>query len=192
MKKKIIIVYVILILIVIKLPSTFFVITHYNHGNDLYQKGDYDGAIKSYTKALKWNPPENKECSIRINLVLAMLAKIDENDDVQNIIKELKEAREVLCENGCANENDNLGHSDKAEQLKSDIDDMLNQLQNNEIDEDSQDETEDEQEDEVKENLDKLKEQLEEIQKESREARQEEMDFIRSSTDYEYYSGKRW
>lgn len=223
MKKKVIIIYVILILIVIKLTTTFFInesfiskynkgiynenqikklfflnifqsyIAHYNYGNVLYQKEDYDGAIKEYQKALKANPPRDKECSIRINLALAMIAKIDENEKTEEKINELNEARKTLCEKGCANENDNLGHSDTAEKLKSDIDKIIEALQNSNTEEQEESsETEEEEQEEIKQNLDKIQEQLEKIQKEARESRQEDLEYIRSSADYEYYSGKRW
>lgn len=191
MKKKVIIIYVILILIVI---ASQMYIVHYNYGNTLYKQGNFDEAIKEYKKALKGNPPRNKECSIRINLALAMISKIDENDEKQDIIKDLKDARKVLCEKGCANENDSFGHSDTAEQLKSDIDKMLEELQKNDIQEkETQNDPDDEKEEtENQQNKDKVQEQLEKIQKESREARQEDLDYIRSTADYEYYSGKRW
>lgn len=189
MKKKVIIIYIVLILIVI--VSQIYKV-HYNYGNTLYKKEDFDSAINEYTKALKWNPIHNKQCSIRINLALSIIANIDEKSDIQVKISELQEARKVLCEKGCANANDNLGHNSTAEQLKSDIDKMLEELQKSNAQGDGdKDDIDDEKEENIQ-NIDKVQEELEKIQKDARNSRQEGLEYIRSSVDYEYYSGKNW
>lgn len=189
MKRKIIIVYIVLILIVI--ASQIYKI-HYNYGNMLYKKREFYRAINEYRKALDWNPLHNKQCSVRINLALSMIANINENSSLQDIIVELQEARKVLCEEGCANENNNLGHNSTAEQLKSDIDKMLKELQNSNVQENNEKDKPDDEKKESKPNTDKVQEQLEKIQEDARKSRQEGLEYIRSSEDYEYYSGKNW
>ncbi len=132
---------------------------YYNMGNAAYKNEDYDEAIADYRIALEKNPPKYLECPVRINLALSMIKKINfENlsteKKILNAIRQLQAARNVLCEDGCANPDyvdgakeqkpvktedgeeiiPEKGHSDKAEQLKKEIDeaikfleDMLNQ-----------------------------------------------------------------
>ena len=83
--------------------------------------------------ALEAHPGEKKECDIRVNLALAMLKKInfdhlDTEKDKENAIRTLQAARNVLCEKGCADPYGTDGHDPEAEQLKQDIDKMLEEL----------------------------------------------------------------
>ena len=108
-------------------------VTHYNAGNGYYMTEDYDNAIERYKEALESHPTEKKECDIRVNLALAMLHKIDfDNLDTEkqksNAIRQLQSARNVLCEKGCADPYGTNGHDPEAEQLKQDIDKMLEKL----------------------------------------------------------------
>ncbi|MBR6849144.1 MAG: tetratricopeptide repeat protein [Lachnospiraceae bacterium] len=48
-------------------------IVFYNNGNVQYQLKNYEEAIRYYEEALKKDPPEGKECPVRINLALAKL-----------------------------------------------------------------------------------------------------------------------
>ena len=94
---------------------------------------DYDSAIACYKEALECHPTEKKECDIRVNLALAMLHKIDfdhidTEKQKQNAIRTLQAARNVLCEKGCADPYGTDGHDPEAEQLKQDIDKMLEEL----------------------------------------------------------------
>ena len=107
-------------------------IAPYNLGNVKYKKADYDSAIRYYNKALKLNPTEEDECKIRINLALAMCHKIKFNEidkkdanSVQIAIDQLKKARNVLTEKGCASEGvmTDDGHSKDAEKLLKTIND---------------------------------------------------------------------
>ena len=104
----------------------------YNKGNTLYNRLDYPGAIEQYQNALEANPPHFKECSIRVNLALAMIYNMGpdfaEPENVENSINTLLEAREILLEDGCATEEGD-GHSEPAQQLKEEIDKLLEQLQ---------------------------------------------------------------
>ncbi len=213
MKKRTLIIYIILILISIKLPATFLInesfisdynkgiynekkiqklfclniiesyIAHYNYGNVLYQNNNFDKAIEEYKKALKRFPPEDKECSIRVNLVLAMLAKIDENDSKDEIITMLQEAREELCDDTCENE--------KTQKLKNEIDNMIKELNQSNQEEQEQKENEAE-EDKEEPNKDEIQEQLEKIQRDAKQSRDEDLEYINSTVGQDYYSGKRW
>lgn len=107
-------------------------IAHYNQGNNYYQQGYYDLAIDEYNKALDFNPPGDMDCQVRINIALAMTLPIDKDqvtvDNLQDTLDILYEAEEVLCENGCAEMDDDDGHSKDAQQLKEDIDEFIAEL----------------------------------------------------------------
>ena len=107
-------------------------IANYNMGNILYQNGEYVEAIEEYEKALKGMPSKNKECNIRINYALAICktVQVDESDgeSIRNAIRIYEEAVEVLTEKGCADKDNDNGHSKKAEQLKKDIQKEIERL----------------------------------------------------------------
>ena len=170
-------------------------IAHYNAGNMYYKNGEYSNAIKEYEKALEEKTPKFKECCIRVNLALSMIGLIDEDYDApENIdatIDQLREARSVLLENGCATE-DGDGHSGTAEKLKEEIDDLIKELENkkagssssDEGDEDDEQEEDDEKKQEPKEEETKeanIKEKLQEQQAESYLERESE---IQSTEEY--------
>lgn len=104
----------------------------YNQGNNRYERMDYTGAIESYQQALNANPPHFKECSVRVNLALAMIYNMGEDwaapENIENSINTLMEARDILLEDDCATDEGN-GHSEPAQQLKDEIDKLLEQLQ---------------------------------------------------------------
>ena len=129
-------------------------VPYYNMGNAAYMNGDYDEAIADYRLALEKNPPKYYECPVRINLALSMIKKINfENltteKKILNAIRQLQAARNVLCEDDCANPDyvdgakeqkpiktedgeeiiPEKGHSDKAEQLKKEIDEAIKFLE---------------------------------------------------------------
>ncbi len=110
----------------------------YNVGNVKYQQGDYEMAARYYYTALQKNPPEEKECMVRINLALALLhtypfdtMDMENEAEVEEALKVLFTARGFLTENGCASEEFGTadGHSAEAEKLKHDIDEMIMKLQ---------------------------------------------------------------
>ena len=109
-------------------------VPYYNLGNAAYKRGDYTSAITHYNDALKNFPSEKRDCLIRINLALSMCNTIDfysldTQDKVDTALFILYKARDVLLENGCAS-NDGKGHNADAQQLKEDIDRMIEQLKN--------------------------------------------------------------
>lgn len=106
-------------------------ISHYNQGNNYFQQGYYDLAIEEYEKALDYSMPEETECMVRINKVLAITAPIDKKKiTVHNLMDNiaiLREAEEVLTENGCADEK-GKGHNKDAQQLYDDIEEFIDEL----------------------------------------------------------------
>ena len=106
---------------------------YYNAGNAYYNLEDYDNAIDSYKSALESHPSDKKEADIRVNLALAMLHKIDfDNINTEKqkaaAVRTLQSARNVLCEKGHADPYGTDGRDAEAEQLKQDIDKMLEEL----------------------------------------------------------------
>ena len=115
-----------------------------NLGVAAYERGDYDEAISYFSRALQSNPPhhvaeegetDDIACDIRVNYALALLAKIDFSDleseeKVERVVQMLLQAREVLTQDGCANPEKGVydGHNPEAEQLKKEIDEILEQL----------------------------------------------------------------
>lgn len=175
-------------LLVMNFPDSY--LPYYNLGNVAYQNGDYDEAISNYKKALEIGAPhEDKECNIRVNLALSMLMKIDwanmtTQKNVERAIRQLKAARNVLTEEGCANLDDPNGHNEDAEKLKKDIDDMLEQLQqqndsgnsDNQQDDQQNQGQDEQQEPEKKESTkreDDLKDKLDDQKRDSMQERQQ-------------------
>ena len=107
-------------------------IVHYNNGNVYYQQGDYEEAIDEYETALEKNPPEGKECPIRINLALSKLALLDDDalskEKIDDTIEVLKDCLEILSEDGCATD-DGDGHNNRAQRLYDEIKEMLEQAE---------------------------------------------------------------
>lgn len=157
-------------------------IAHYNQGNIYYENYSYENAILSYKEALSLNPPEEKECAIRINLALAMLGTMEEDyasyENRDTSLEILTGARDVLLEEGCATESGD-GHSKTAEQLKEEIEIMIWQLEqqsgteteegkdNEEGSEEKQEEPEDTFEDDVKKTLQEKQSKANKERKES-------------------------
>ena len=106
-------------------------INPYNRGNIFYSLGDYERAIAEYDLALSYNPPEPADCMIRVNYALALIAPIDPDkineDNLEEVLDILDEARDILCEDGCANDK-GTGHYDPAQTLKDEIDEFEEEL----------------------------------------------------------------
>ena len=119
-------------LMVLNAPESY--LPYYNMGNVAFENTDYNSAVGYYTKALSLMPLGQKECDVRINLALSMCYSIDfqhletqERIDTALII--LYKARDILLENGWANEDPELAKDADAQQLKEDIDDLIEQLE---------------------------------------------------------------
>ena len=175
-----------------EMPERFFLhlkfgenyVVPYNLGNVAYQYEDYDKAVTYYRQALSSGPPEQEaECKDRVNLALSMchtidFDKLDTSDEkaVSKAVSTLQKARLVLTDHGCASEpvGSDDGHFRDADQLKHDIDDMLNKLQNppesdqNQDQKDQQDQNQD-QKDQQDQNQDQK-----EDQSDSKDSRQDQ------------------
>lgn len=171
----------------------------YNKGNVHYQRGEYELAIEQYEKALLKNPPHKKECKIRINLALAKLALIDPDNitpaNVNDIIAQLEEARDILLEDGCAKE-DGLGHNNDAQILKEEIDQIIEMLKHpqggsssDNQDDQQQDNQQQNQDEEQQQKQDEVKDKLQEIQEQSVKERQDGMKDAENFGNYDFNYG---
>ncbi|MBR0091191.1 MAG: hypothetical protein IJP92_05800 [Lachnospiraceae bacterium] len=122
-------------------------IPYYNTGNNDFQNGRYEAARDNYLRALEEQPPhptdeehlngeaEDIECKIRINLALSILNMIDfenlylnDREAVDKAAEQLLIARSVLTAEDCAHFSDANGHDADAEQLKKEIDELLERM----------------------------------------------------------------
>lgn len=189
------------ILEILNYPESY--IAHYNYGNYYYQNEKYIEAISKYDKALESRLPKGKECRIRINKALCILKSVDlENKKAEENIEILYKAREVLCEQGCANTDNPNGHNKQAEQLKKEIDELIEKLKedNESEDPDKQEEQDPEQKqesepnDENQKNKDK-EDELKRREKESKKERDEELTSagnLDGNTNNWGYGKKNW
>ena len=106
----------------------------YNKGNVYYMLGQYELAQEQYELALESNPDEREDCRLRVNLALSLVAQINPNEitdeNLEDVLAILDEARDVLCENGCASRDDDSGHFPDAQRLKNEIDEFYDSLVN--------------------------------------------------------------
>lgn len=167
-------------------------IVYYNEGNIFYQKGKYSKAISDYETALTKNPPLKKKCDIRVNLSIALVQNINATNK-QEILEKLKEARENLYNDHCADPEDNSGRSQEAEALEEAIKELEEKVEKGD-DSQSQggDDGDDQEDDEETKQEQTIEQQLEEINKDANASRQSQMDDYKNLSNYEYYSGKSW
>lgn len=175
---------------------------YYNLGNRSYKQYSFDKAGRQYQQALDKRVPKGKECRIRINLALAMIETLSIDyaapDEVYNSIAILEDAREWLLGADCATE-EGTGHSAEAEQLKTEIDEMLEQLYEQQEssgggdDSDSQQQSEEETEEmEAKEQS--VREEISKMQEKAFQDREAERQFMQEfdlETVFEY-EGNIW
>ena len=226
MRKILSIIYIVLILILLKCIGTYFLneyyiskyetgdyeetgfenlfflniqepyIAHYNRGNILYKDRKYDDSIEEYERALKLCKSKKKECSIRINLALAKLAKIDKDysseENKDKTLSILSDAKNVLCEKGCANRNDDNGHNKTAEKLKADIERIEKELKDKQETDKSQSNKKDNKEEKESKDIKTKKEQLKEIQSQTLKERSSDLIEAGQLIENEYYNGKKW
>ena len=107
-------------------------VNHYNRGCIYYAIGDYPDAQKEFERAMESDIADPDECRLRVNLALSLVKQLDlsdvNEDNLQDILDVLDQARDILCEDGCANRDDNNGHWPDAQTLKNEIDELYNQL----------------------------------------------------------------
>ena len=174
-------------------------IAHYNYGNLLYQIGYYEDAIKEYETSLKKGPSEDRVCSVRINLALAIIATINEEMDCDKKLETIQKAKDSLFQDDCAYEGNNYGKSEEAKELGLEIGILEEEIAksceegmaggDSGDDSDSSNENED---DEKKAEEEKKSEELEERNEGASGSRQDELDQMEDYDNYSYYDGKKW
>ncbi len=182
---------------------------HYNQGNIYYNNGDYEGAEEEYRSALKRYPGGDRDCLTRINLALSIVKQVDvesiTEDNLDDSLKLLDDARDILVENGCAHRDDEDGHNKDAQTLKDEIDAFEEQLKQKVSDQqknggsgkkDQPDTSKDEDgkdESGASDDEKEIKEKLQEIQGDSLKQRNSEMDTYETYKDgYSFYDGQTW
>ncbi len=177
-------------------------IADYNQGNIYFKSGDYENAIISYKNALDKNPPHDRECKIRINLALSMVTPINPEeiteDNVDEVINTLEEAKDVLIEHGCANRDDHNGHNKDAQTLKDEIDAFEEQLkeQKNEpkdTPDTPDDKKDDDKDDKEKDEREEKRKQLEDLENQGIEEKNRQGNSTESFwNDSIFYDGPTW
>lgn len=183
-------------------------VSKYNQGNICYKIGDYPAAVALYQEALTHKIPEKRECKVRINLALAMLRglDVDEINDANKdeVLEMLYQARDVLTEKGCANKDDDNGHDQDAQQLKNEIDQLIQEIENAQNgssadSSDTQDPQDGKQEESTTEEQPTTQEKSDLQQKYEQQQNDAQLERMRESqlndaltNDYEYYDGKVW
>lgn len=193
-KKALIITYIILVLIVLILgyPIGQAYVPDYNNANELYKNGDYEGAIELYQNALYYFMPESKECSVRINLALAMCKTVQVDEQDQQSIKLAIEIYQSAI--GVLEEKDCVSHNEDARQLRDDIQAEIDRLKNLQQSESSDDEKEEEkkQEKEKQQQTDSVEEKIKQIKVDATKTQREiERQFFDYNKDINMYE-KNW
>jgi len=174
---------------------------HYNLGNMYYRNYSFVSATEQYEKALDKNVPEGKECRIRVNLALIMAESLGgdyaEPDQVADSIQILEGAKDVLLADNCATEED-TGHSEAAEQLKEEIEKILEELYEQQegsaggVSEEGS--TKEEQSEEMDAKEQSIREELAKMQEKAYQDRESDRQFMKEY-DYEIifdYDGDIW
>lgn len=103
----------------------------YAVGTSQLQLGKYDEAIASLRSALLLGVPKAEECQVRVNLVLALIAKADKLAATKNFQKAVivyDEARAAIEARDCGISNDEAAVSDVVSTADKALQDMLRQL----------------------------------------------------------------
>lgn len=181
---------------------------HYNKGNEYYDSYKYSDAAAEYNKALSYPVPDGEECAIKVNLVLAKIAPVNFDNvpeaDLSDTIDLLSDCIDLLCEDGCAHKNDENGHDSTAQELKDELEQILEKLkeqqeqgQSGSDSDEDQDNTGGETEEDTRSGegeatteQDPSEKQIEDIirdgTKEHNRSREED------TGEYNYYGGKSW
>ena len=187
-------------------------VTYYNLGVSSYNSGDYANAELMFRSALWEKHTKRQECKMRINEALSITTPITPEsvnaDNLDESIARLEEAKDILTANDCAHENDNKGHNKKAQTLKNEIDEYIEQLkqqveEENKKEEEKDSKTDEQKEQERKEKEEKeikakeeeanLKDKFEKIEQEGLTERNSDLQRYREWNRKDgYYSGKSW
>lgn len=131
----------------------------YNLGNYHFQSGNFEAAEEDYYRAIECGIPYEKECPVKVNLALAMIEQLSDeeweaflecetheemNAQAREVEKTLITAREILIEDGCAHKDDEDGHYKDAQTLKDEIDELLDFDDSEENDQNEDEEEQDE------------------------------------------------
>lgn len=177
-------------------------IAPYNKGNMYYELGEYELAIEQYEKAIQKHPSKRKECDIRINMALAIIAPIDEdifengsieNEDdgkseIDKAIDILERASDVLTKKDCANEK-GKGHSKKAQKLYDEIQEMIKKLKEekeqkkDQLDESSESNTKEDSQEDSSENDEDKDEQDKQTNEEKQDVKDKLKDLQEQATN---------
>lgn len=110
----------------------------YDLGAIRFQEGKYSEAEKAFERTVSQELSAPMDCDARVNLALSKCWQMDlaaaRSGDAQakeSAVALLHEARDVLTENGCAAD-DGSSHDAEAQQLKEDIDKLLQELEEKE------------------------------------------------------------
>ena len=159
-------------LFIVNFPESY--VAHYNNGDSLYMKKDYEGAKDEFEIALKTAPRE-KRCYVRYNLALSMLELIDYSDK-ENANEQLEEIKKILEGDNCANSAGSGDNSD-SQNLHDEISDYQNDGNSNG----------EEKEEEIGVDEDELKEKLDEQKEQAEDERNDMYD-----PNYNSYIGDKW
>lgn len=173
-------------------------IAHYNYGNLLYQIGYYEDAIKQYEESLRKDPSEDRVCSVRVNLSLAIIATINEEMDCEEKLETIQRAKDALYADDCAYEGNDYGKSETAKELGIEIgileEEITKSCEEGQSGGESGDDSDsdDKEDEEKKKEEEKKSEELEERNEGASGSRQEELDQMEGYDNYSYYNGKKW
>lgn len=173
---------------------------YYSSGNRCVRNGWYDIAEMDYEYVLSKKPSKKKQCSIRINYALAVVTPMtpeaiaQEYESLDEAIERLEFAKSILTKDGCAHEQDDLGHNKEAQTLKNEIDEYIEQLKQSSSEESASGEanSEDANQQEDDEEQESLRNTFNELQKEGLEERSHELQYSDPSSEYTFSFNPKW
>lgn len=177
------------------------IIEYYNSGNYCFQNGWYDIAEADYKGILAMHPSKKKQCSIRINYALAIVTPmtldniVEEYETLDEAIERLESAKDILTKDGCAHDNDDLGHNKKAQQLKNEIDDYIEELKQLAMSAGASgtpDTKEAEKQKEEDEKQESLRATFENLQEEGTKERNREIQYYDPSAEFTFSFNPKW
>ena len=183
----------------LKLNAPESYLPYYNLGNAAFQNMDYNSAIGYFTQALSLFPMGQKECDVRVNLALSMCYSIDfdkisSQESIDSALLILYRAKDILLENNWATENGEDYRDEDAQQLKEDIDKMIEKLKESGDDSNDQDDQEEQKQQNNQDDSDnqqgqsdkekRQKEKLEENKKNALEERRQQREDMEKWSTY--------